>query len=60
MALAGTVLDEMYFCWLILCKDSRSLKLPLALFAAFGERQSEKGVNAEEARLRDGGQEADS
>lgn len=41
-------------------RTSLSLKLPVALFAAFGEKQSEKGVNIEEAGLRDRGQEADS
>lgn len=47
------------FCWLISCKDSISLKLPLALFANPEERQSEKEVNTEEAGLRDGEKGAD-
>ena len=48
------------FCGLISCKDSRSLKLLVALLLLLGKRQTEKGVNTEEAGLRDGGIETDS
>lgn len=60
-ALARAVWDEAQSsCWLISCKDSRSLKLPGALFDTSGEGQSEKRINTEEAWLRNGEKEVGS